>query len=341
MNTPAQDFEADWNRERGKLRSYFLRRGFTSTDVDDRVQEVAVRLWQRYYDQKKPEDVSSYSMRLAENVLYDVYRNKKDALYNYYRDELRSRFQLEPPEYFEKQTMPFADLWGRAVPSNRWDHAEEFSLAPFREAELIDKLESLAPKDYRIVYYLAQDLPIRKISELMEMPLFVLRHRIRRLRELYRQESWPTTRKYRYRKIEPSALPPWFALPNPDLISYLRKLPGYVPEWNLWFTRLSDYTTANTDPITFGVIERIARATRTLSEDHGKRFLLAATTNRGGLLTQKFFQIVPHGEPRSLSLSDIAQLLRHQSFPADTGWMDQIATAWEPTPKWRELTAWL
>jgi len=111
----------------------------------------------------------------------------------------------------------------------------------------------------------------------------------------------------------------------------------------MWFSRLSTHIKENDEPITFGVIQRLARETDALHEEQGRRFLLAATSDEGALLLQRFYQLMPQGEPRLLSYSDIYGMLRKQSATEDEavvssgGWLDQIATAWEPTAKWAEL----
>jgi DNA-directed RNA polymerase specialized sigma24 family protein len=341
MNTLAQDFEAAWDREQGELRSFFSRQGVASSEIDDRLQDVAGKLWRQYSERGAPEDFSAYSRGVARYLLYDLRRGEMR----------RPELQYEPPEYFEKHGIPFADLWGRQVPSTRWDLAEGFSLLPLTLAETIDELESLVPRHYPILYYLSRGASLQEISELLDLPIPVLQRRLTQVKEVLRHRLSPAARRQYGLRIREAVTPPsWSTFPLQiqrfNAASYIRKLPGYVPEWIVWFSRLSVYITETSEPITFGVIRRLAQGSDILSEAQGRRFLLAITSEQSRLLTQKFFQIMPHGEPRLLSFSDISQSLRKETVVGDEGvagdreWMDQIATAWEPTSKWRELTAW-
>jgi DNA-directed RNA polymerase specialized sigma24 family protein len=338
MSTLAQDFEANWDREQDKLRRYFFRHGVGSSEIDDRLQDVAIELWRLYREGKAAENFSTYSMKVARYRLIDLRR----------AEARRGKLQYEPPEYFDEQTLPFADLWGRRVWDTRWGIAEEVSLAPLGLAEILAPLKPLIPRDYPILYYLSLGASRKEVSEFLHLPVPEVQYRITQFRRfLSGQLSAEALLKFnlRQREVITPPSPPAFPLQVQRLntASYLRQLPGFVAEWILWFSRLSAYTSNTNKPITFGVIRRLARETGTLSEEQGRRFLLAATSHHGGLLTQKFFQIVPRGEPRLLSFSDISQLLRKESVvgdqATDSKWMDQIATAWEPTPKWGELTA--
>src|SRR5689334_22077649 len=90
--------------------------------------------------------------------------NKASGFYRY--EPRWPRLEYQPPEYFEKQAIPFADVWGHEVPSTRWDLAEAFSLTPFGRVEIFDQLESLFPRDYPILNYLSQGASIQVISKL-------------------------------------------------------------------------------------------------------------------------------------------------------------------------------
>jgi DNA-directed RNA polymerase specialized sigma24 family protein len=337
MSTLAQNFEDAWAREQRKLRHYFFRYGVASTEIDDRLQDVALKLWTRYGAGKVPENFSGYSMAAARSTLID-----------YRRAEMRrARWQCQLEEY-EAHGIPFGDIWGRRVPVSPWEAAEVYSLAPLRAAEILDQLKSLISPDYPIFYYLSEGATLQDISEVLRLPVPVLRYWLTLMRRfLWGEVSAGVLRNYILRQVGAIALPSTPALPLQiqrfNTANYLRQLPGFVPEWILWFGQLSAHTADTDEPITFGLIQRLARETGILSEKQGKRFLLAATSDEGGLLTQKFFEIIPSGESRLLSFSDISQLLRKETVVDDeatgSAWMDQIATAWEPTSKWGELTA--
>ena len=336
MSMLAQDFELALGREQLGLHRFFLRRGLAPADVDDCFQNVAEKLWRQYGKPQVRENFSRYSKRVAEGVFYEFLRQAR-----------RSKLQYEPPEYFEECSFPFADLWGRQVPSTRWELAEEFSVAPLERAEIIAQLNPLIPRDYPILSYLSEGASFQEVSEFFGLSISALRYRLNQIGRFIHQRLSPTAlQQYRLRQRK-AITSPVFALQvqRSHIASYLRNLPGYVPEWILWFRRLSAHSTDTNEPITFGVIQRLARDTGTLNEEQGRRFLLAATSDRAGLLTQKFFEIMPRGEPRLLSFSDISQFLgkeniRDKAGVNDREWMDQIAIAWEPTSKWAELKAW-
>src|SRR6185436_13187263 len=178
--------------------------------------------------------------------------------------------------------------WGRQVSSTRWDLAEESSLAPLTRAETIDQLESLIPRHYPILHYLSQGTSLQEISESLDLPIPVLRRRLTQVREVLRKRLSPTARRQYVLLLREAVSPPsWSALPLQthkfNAGNYLRKLPGYVPEWILWFSRLVAHTAEVSEPITFGVIRRLAQGSDILSETQGRRFLLAATSDKGGL----------------------------------------------------------
>ena len=164
----AQDFVAAWDREHDKLRRYFLRHGVASSEIDDRLQDVAIKLWRLYSEPKARENFSGYSREVAKSVLID-----------FRRTELRpGRLQYEPPEYFEEQTLPFADLWGRRVSDTRWEIAEEVSLVPLRLAEIVRQLKPFIPRDYPILYYLSQGASLQEVSKLLHVPVPAVRYRL-------------------------------------------------------------------------------------------------------------------------------------------------------------------
>jgi hypothetical protein len=101
------------------------------------------------------------------------------------------------------------------------------------------------------------------------------------------------------------------------------------------------------EPITFGLIRRLADHDPILTEEQGRRFLVAASSEDGGLLMQEFIQIQPNAEHRKLTFSNIYQVLRGEgtqepphSYSSIEEWMDQIVTFWDPTPKWTDLRPW-
>jgi DNA-directed RNA polymerase specialized sigma24 family protein len=333
-NSPPETFEALWGIAGPKVNRFLAGRGIIGhEDRKDLLQDTALQLWEGF-DAK----------RGSEKFLANAYRSASAALSAYRQYE--SRMEAQPALFFEQRASPFADIWGRQVPANQWNLAEECSLAPL---EWRDRLESI--KADPLLYYLSLGASPLEAARLAGISSHKMRSALNQIPRWYR--FWRTeTDSSRFRpnllrrlpEDQPLPLPYFQGLfPQPNIPSRLRRLRGYKPEWIAWFVKLSQRTDA--EPITFGLIRRLAGDSPSLTEEGGLTFLLAATRCNVELLEQKFLDTRPGAEQQIISFAEIYQLLRNedasgQTDLVDKNWKDEIVTFWVRTPNWQELEPW-
>ena len=353
MNEFEQSFEQGWHNARKRLRHYFLTRGVDPNWVDDLLQDTAERLWSKYYIEEGsiPENFIVSSNQAAAYVFKQWQR----------QEPRRQKVILQPPQYFEENEIPFADLWGRLVPSIDVNSAEDYSTAPFDWGAMAGALISLIGDDVLLLYYRNIGASFREISKatglsikLIEKRLSHARYEIHRLLESKGMFPLPKAPAPYWEAISELLLSPflqnlwwWPAWPRRAwrlALNRLRRHPSYSPEWFIWFRRLLDYTASTDEPITFAVIRRLAGQESIITEEQGRRFLLAASMEDTDLLKQEFALIQPNGTSKILSFSDIFQALHStsgqapfESYACGKEWMNQVVTFWRPTWIWTEL----
>lgn len=345
-----QDFEKAWKGVNRSLRSRFLYSGVSADDVDDLLQDVAKELWDNSVKRESiPESFPTFSRDVAKHVLLDFRRRRR-----------KSKEETQPPDSFEKQSVPFADLWGRPVPNINSRFAEDYSIAPLDWPPITPQLESIIGKNTRFLYYLSIGLSIGEISNMTGLPVKAIRDRLSRVKNqvhglLESQGIIPIlSPPISYWDIMSRlVLPPaptysWWGVRSWEAALHaMRQLHGYHPEWSIWLRSLLEHTATTNEPITFGVVRRLARHNPILTEEQGRRFLLAVSAEGVDLLEQKFMQIESYTGPRFLSFSNIYQALRGesrdlppQSYACGDEWLEQVITFWEPTLKWSVLAPW-
>lgn len=336
------DFERAWNEANPTLRLFFRNRGIASDRVDDLVQSTAMRLWEQCAKQVSiPEEFAVYSRSVANNVLKDSGRKES------------RRADTQPPLFFEELGHPFADLWGRLVPSNDSRLAEDYSIAPLDWPAIADWLESIVGEDSSTLFYLGIGASIREIGAISGRSPRTIKKRLDLLKQEFHSafegetgiSYWETMSRF------PTPLPPpysqWWTNEWISTLRTIRLFPEFVPEWIAWLNRLLEYTATAREPVTLGSIRRLALRHRSLHEEQGRRFVIAASRPDANLLNQRFIQLKPHGELRHLSFSDVYRALRGDTLTVLVGtyacaedWMDQVLTYWEPTFRWDELGWW-
>jgi hypothetical protein len=332
-----REFEAQWNIAGPKIAPRLAYHATTTSSVNDLLQDTALRLWRRCVAKGLPADFVAESKLTATRTL--------DALR--WREYRSPKLESQPPQFLEKHSRSFADIWGRKVPGENWRLAEEYSLAPL---EWSDRLASI--KNEPVLYYLSIGATPREVAEITRFPLAVLRKVVSDLRDQHDFRQPIPIPKNLFAQLPDTfkadliPLPSFPGLfPAPSAPAHLRKLRGYRPQWIAWFVRLSEHQGHGFEPITLGLIRQLASDDRTLSEEQGVRFLIAASTDEAGLLSQKFIDIRTDAEHRSVSVSTIYQFLHEKHEQTERSafsddWSDRIVTFWDPTTKWTELEPW-
>jgi DNA-directed RNA polymerase specialized sigma24 family protein len=338
-----EDFTSAWDEASSRLSLFFRRSGIAPDRIDDLLQSTAMRAWKQCVKLESiPDKFSLYSRSVASNVLRDSGRM-----------ESLKRADSQPPKFFEELRHPFADLWGRRVPSGDIRLAEDYSIAPLDWPAIADWLESIAGEDSSTLFLLGIGVSIREIGVITGRTPRSIKNRLNLLKEGFHNAFegqtgipyWETISQF------PTPLPPpysrWWTYEWKSTLSAMRLLPEFVPEWIAWLHRLLEYTATAGEPVTLGVIRRLAMTHWTLHEEQGRRFIIAASKPDTNLLSQKFILLEPNGEARHLSFSDVYRALRGDPSQAIVGtyacsedWMDQVVTFWEPTMRWGELQGW-
>jgi DNA-directed RNA polymerase specialized sigma24 family protein len=331
-NSPPENFEALWSIAAPQVGRVLAGQGIARDDREDLAQDTALRLWRNFDPKRSPDDFimdSRHSARMAARVFLLQ----------------ESRKESQPPQFFERRPVPIADIWGRQVPADKWNLAEECSLAPL---EWRDRLQSI--KEDPLLYYLSIGASPREAAQLGGIPRHVLKRALNEDRGRYgrTQTDFSRIRPDLLRPLpEHELLPlPYFQglFPQPSVPTRLRRLRGYKSEWIAWFVELSKHTSA--EPITFGLIRRLVGYRSNLTQEGGLTFLLAATGCNVELLEQRFLDTRPGAQNQIISFGEIHQLLRNENSssvegpPANQGWKDSIVTFWVRTSKWEELEPW-
>jgi hypothetical protein len=334
--TPEQKFETQWISAKSKIeriaRSYLPREASFDL-VEDFLQDAALHAWRDFDDKALSADFLGRFRAAAKHTWKDLRSQERT----------RPKLETQPQQFFEECARPFADIWGRIVPSEHWRSAEDYSLAPLDWDERYKWITG-----YPALYYLSMGASLKETAQLIGVSPAVLRQALERLKhKLISAGSQKRLRALEFPgllKTELPFLPPLGFSPTPNAPSLLRTLPGFVPEWIAWFVQLSRISS---EPITLHLIKQLARQYVDLTEEQGMRFLLAVAAEPASLLSQEFIDLSPNAKQRTLSLSDIYQLLRGEDHPTpDSPYgvtvdrMTQIATFWAPTARWYEVEPW-
>lgn len=341
--TPEQKFETQWISAKPKIeriaRSYLPPEASFDL-VEDFLQDTALHAWRDFDDKALSADFLGRFRTAAKHARRDLRLQER----------ISAKLEAHPQDFFESRTLPFADIWGRRVPSENWSDAEEYSLAPL---DWVERLESITSSP--VLYYLSIGATVNETARLTGLSPSVIRKTLDDLRSEQRRHkrfSAGSPKPLQSHEVsyfgEAELLPPpdLNFLPTPDAPRLLRTLPGFMSEWITWFVRLYSHTTTG-EPITLHLIKQLARHYVDLTEEQGMRFLLAASAEPASLLSQEFIDLSPNAKRRTLSLSDIYQLLRGEDHPTpDSPYgvtvdrMTQIATFWSPTARWYERELW-
>ena len=91
------DIQTIWLEYRQQLRQFLLSRVNNASDVDDLLQDILIKTYQRLHTIQQPQKLQSWLFQIARNALVDYYRKSRLALSSPYTDDLPQMFDEEEP----------------------------------------------------------------------------------------------------------------------------------------------------------------------------------------------------------------------------------------------------
>jgi RNA polymerase sigma-70 factor (ECF subfamily) len=103
MATTTNDVKAIWRSFHQRLRGFILQRVNNPADVDDILQEVFVRIYQRLTTVRESDRLQSWIFTITRNAIIDYYRNVKRQPEFASESALETLVMDEDPEVFNQQ----------------------------------------------------------------------------------------------------------------------------------------------------------------------------------------------------------------------------------------------
>jgi RNA polymerase sigma-70 factor, ECF subfamily len=134
MATSTSDLKTVWQEFHRRLRGFILQRVHNPADVDDILQEVFVRIYQRLATIRDTDRLQSWIFQIARNVIIDYYRKAARQPKFTSEDALETLTMDDTPEVFNQEMATCLRPLLEHLP------------APYREAVQLAELEGITQR---------------------------------------------------------------------------------------------------------------------------------------------------------------------------------------------------
>ncbi len=148
-----------WNESRNRIKGFIAKRIDNEADVEDVMQEVFFKMYQRLGELKDPDRLYAWVFQIARNAVIDYYRERKPVVDS--SEEILSQIAVEPAESdVEEEILNWLEPMVGDLPEK------------YREALLLTDIQGLTQKE---------------LSEKLDISLSGAKSRVQRAREKLRE----------------------------------------------------------------------------------------------------------------------------------------------------------